>query len=87
MEIDVYDLFQKNPALVVFVAIGLGYLIGKLNIGGFELGSTGGVLLVGLLFGHFGFDSHPFLGTIGFILFIYSVGFQAGPRFFNVLLE
>ncbi|MCG8543899.1 MAG: transporter, partial [Alphaproteobacteria bacterium] len=47
----------------------------------------GGVLLVGLLFGHFGFDSHPFLGTIGFILFIYSVGFQAGPRFFNVLLE
>ena len=87
MEIDVYDLFQKNPALVVFVAIGLGYLIGKLNFGGFELGSTGGVLLVGLLFGQFGFESHSFLGTIGFILFIYSVGLQAGPRFFNVLLE
>ena len=87
MEIDLYDLFKQSPALVIFVAIGLGYLIGKVNIRGFELGPTGGVLLVGLLFGHFGFDEHPFLGTIGFILFIYSVGFQAGPRFFNVLLE
>ena len=87
MEIDLYDLFKQSPALVIFVAIGLGYLIGKVNIRGFELGPTGGVLLVGLLFGHFGFDGHPFLGTIGFILFIYSVGFQAGPRFFNVLLE
>ena len=87
MEIDLYDLFKQSPELVIFVAIGLGYLIGKVNIRGFELGPTGGVLLVGLLFGHFGFDEHPFLGTIGFILFIYSVGFQAGPRFFNVLLE
>jgi len=87
MEIDLYDLFKQSPALVIFVAIGLGYLIGKVNIRGFELGPTGGVLLVGLLFGHFGFDGHPLLGTIGFILFIYSVGFQAGPRFFNVLLE
>lgn len=87
MEIDLYDLFKQSPALVIFVAIGLGYLIGKVNIRGFELGPTGGVLLVGLLFGHLGFDEHPFLGTIGFILFIYSVGFQAGPRFFNVLLE
>lgn len=87
MEIELYDLFKQSPALVIFVAIGLGYLIGKVNIRGFELGPTGGVLLVGLLFGHFGFDEHPFLGTIGFILFIYSVGFQAGPRFFNVLLE
>ena len=87
MEIDLYDLFKQSPELVIFVAIGLGYLIGKVNIRGFELGPTGGVLLVGLLFGHFGFDGHPLLGTIGFILFIYSVGFQAGPRFFNVLLE
>jgi putative transport protein len=87
MKIDLYDLFKQSPALVIFMAIGLGYLIGKVNIRGFELGSTGGVLLVGLLFGHIGFDGHPLLGTIGFILFIYSVGFQAGPRFFNVLLE
>lgn len=87
MEIDFSELFRQSPALIIFVAIGLGYLIGKVNIKGFELGPTGGVLIIGLLFGHFGYAGDPLLGTIGFILFIYSVGFQAGPRFFNVLLE
>ncbi len=84
MEIDVYELFKATPALVVFVVIGFGYFLGKLNIRGFELGPTGGVLLVGLLFGHFGFEGIPLVGMIGFTIFIYSVGLQAGPRFFNV---
>ena len=56
MEIDIYDLFKTTPALVVFLVIGFGYFLGKLNIGGFELGPTGGVLLIGLLFGHFGLE-------------------------------
>jgi putative transport protein len=87
MEVDVYALFKSTPALVVFVVIGLGYFLGKLNLRGFELGPTGGVLLVGLLFGHFGFEGVPLVGVIGFTIFIYSVGLQAGPRFFNVLRE
>lgn len=87
MEINLFNLFSENLALVVFVAIGLGFLIGRINIRGFELGSTSGVLLVGLAFGHFGIRSEPIIGTIGFVLFIYSVGLQAGPRFFNVMLE
>ena len=87
MEIDLYQLFTSTPALTIFVLIGLGYLIGRMNIRGFELGSTGGVLLVGLVFGQFGFEGDPLLGTIGFTIFIYSVGVQAGPRFFNVLRE
>ncbi len=87
MEINLFNLFSENPALVVFVAIGLGFLVGRINIKGFELGSTSGVLLVGLVFGHFGFSSEPIIGTVGFVLFIYSVGLQAGPRFFNVMLE
>ena len=44
-------MFKATPSLVVFVVIALGYSLGKLNIRGFELGPTGGVLLVGLLFG------------------------------------
>ena len=87
MEIDLYALFKSTPALVFFVVIGFGYFLGKVSIRGFELGATGGVLLIGLLFGHFGFEGEPLLGTIGFTIFIYSVGMQAGPRFFNVLRE
>ena len=87
MEVDPYSLLQSSPTLAVFLAIALGYLIGKTAIKGFELGATGGVLLVALAFGHYGLAPHPFLGTVGFTLFIYSVGLQAGPRFFNVLME
>ncbi len=87
MEIDLHTLLQSSPTLVIFVAIALGYLVGKVNIRGFELGAIGGVLMVALVFGHYGFEPHPIVGTIGFTLFIYSVGLQAGPRFFDVLME
>ncbi|NIA71359.1 transporter [Pelagibius litoralis] len=87
MEIDPYSLLLSSPTLTVFLVIALGYLIGKINIKGFELGATGGVLLIALLFGHYDLAPHPFLGTVGFTLFIYLVGLQAGPRFFNVLME
>lgn len=87
MEVNLNELFQSSPVLVIFFVIAIGYMLGKRNVFGFELGASGGVLLVGLVFGHFGFKGHPLVGTIGFTLFIYSVGVQAGPRFFNVLRE
>ena len=39
------------------------------------------VLLAGLLLGHLGFESSG--GILGFILFIYCVGVQAGPDFLS----
>lgn len=87
MQIDLYELFSGSPTLVLFVVVGLGYLLGRTAIRGFELGATGGVLLIALAFGHAGFEPDPLIGTIGFTMFIYAVGVQAGPRFFSVMLE
>lgn len=87
MQIDLYELFMGSPSLTLFLVVGLGYLFGRVTIRGFGLGATGGVLLIALLFGHYGFEPDPFLGTIGFTMFIYSVGVQAGPRFFSVMLD
>lgn len=87
MEIDIVGLIRDVPELLFFLILGFGYLIGNIKIGGFELGSTSGVLLTGLVFGHFGFALPANTLEIGFILFIYSVGLQAGPRFFSVFLE
>jgi putative transport protein len=84
MEIDVYKVLSENFILMVFVIIGLGYVIGRIKVFGIEFGPTIGVLLAGLLFGHFGFETHPNLGTFGFTVFIFAVGFQAGPSFFAV---
>ncbi|MGY0218289.1 aspartate-alanine antiporter-like transporter [Endozoicomonadaceae bacterium StTr2] len=87
MEIDLMVLLHKSAPLLVFVVLLLGYILGKLRFGSFELGSTSGVLLIGLLFGHFGLTMPVGLADVGFILFIFCVGLQAGPRFFSVFLE
>jgi putative transport protein len=85
MEIDLFEVFSASTVLVVFAAIAAGYLVGNIRIARFELGPTGGVLLCALVFGHYGFEIDPVLQSIGFTLFIYSVGWQAGPQIFNVL--
>jgi putative transport protein len=41
------DILGSQPILDAFLAIGIGYLVGQINIGGFSLG-VGAVLFVGL---------------------------------------
>jgi putative transport protein len=78
-------LLRENPVGLLFAILAAGYLIGKTRIRGFEFGSVTGVLFAGLVFGHYGFELGPGVQTFGFALFIFSVGFQAGPSFFEVL--
>jgi putative transport protein len=73
--------------LVFFLVMGIGYIIGNLRIGSFSMGSVAGVLFAGLFFGYFGFKISPSSQMIGFALFIFSVGYQAGPGFVAVLKE
>ena len=44
-----------------------------------------GVLFAGLFLGHFDFRMSAGAQAVGFAVFIFSVGYQAGPRFFDVL--
>ena len=87
MLINLYHLLQNQPVLTLFLILGIGYLIGNLRIGSFSLGPVAGVLFGGLFFGHFGFKMSAGAQSVGFALFIFSVGYQAGPRFFDVLME
>ncbi len=80
-----FQLLREQPVLTLFLIIGLGYLIGNFQVRGFSLGPVAGVLFAGLFFGHFGFKMSPGAQSVGFALFIFSVGYQAGPRFFDVL--
>jgi putative transport protein len=81
------DTILSDPMALLFLVIGLGYFVGKLKVKGFELGPSVGVLFVALWLGHKGYSLPPILGTLGFIFFIYSVGFQSGPRFFPAFKE
>lgn len=85
------DLFletlRANSVMLLFCILAIGYLIGKTKIGNFELGPISGVLFAGLIFGHFQFKASPSLQSLGFSIFIFSVGLQAGPRFFAVMRQ
>ena len=78
---------HHNPVLLLFVLLGIGYLIGNIRVAGFSLGGAAGVLFAGLFFGRFDLTITPSAQAVGFSLFIFSVGYQAGPRFFTAIKE
>ncbi len=72
----------SNTLMIVFLIAVLGYLVGSIKIAGIELG-TAGILLVALVFGHFGFEIPGLVRELGLICFVTAVGFIAGPKFFR----
>lgn len=66
----------------VFIIAALGYLLGSIRIKGLGLG-TSGVLLVALVFGHFGVEIPSIVKNFGLVIFVGSVGLMAGPVFFR----
>nr|MBL0700065.1 hypothetical protein [Desulfobacterales bacterium] len=82
---EINQILHSQPVLTLFLIIGSGYLIGRIPIGSFSFGPVAGVLFAGLFLGHFDFRMSPGAQSVGFALFIFSVGYQAGPRFFDVL--
>src|SRR5262244_736332 len=78
------DIIGSQPILTAFLAIGVGYLVGQINIGSFSLG-VGAVLFVGLLLGAFAPKaqiSGP-IGLTGLIMFLYGIGILYGRQFFE----
>jgi len=69
-----------NPLFLLLVVILSGHLLGMVRIFSFSLGSSG-IVFTGLLFGFAGYSLPGVLQSLGLILFIYSVGQQAGPGF------
>src|SRR6476646_7193986 len=78
------EILNTQPILSVFLAIGVGYLVGQINLGGFSLG-VGAVLFVGLALGAFApkAQSTGPIGLTGLIMFLYGIGILYGRQFFE----
>ncbi|USD64158.1 aspartate:alanine antiporter [Vibrio sp. SCSIO 43136] len=87
MNIDIIALLQQNPILLIFVVLALGLAIGKIQFGQLQLGSAIGVLISAIILGNLGFSFQQDALTIGFMLFIYCVGIEAGPNFFGIFFR
>ena len=77
-------LFEKYPEMAVYLAIGLGYLIGGLKIRGAGIGTVTGSLLAGILVGNFfHVPVSDAAKSILFLLFLFGIGYSVGPSFFR----
>ena len=72
----------KADYVAFFAIVALGILLGKIKVKGISL-DVSAIIFVALLFGHYGVDIPDIFQKIGLIFFIYSVGIQAGPGFFE----
>ncbi len=75
------ELLQTSY-FALFVIICLGFIIGNIKVKGVSL-DISAIIFVALVFGHFGVVMPGILEKIGLILFIYTIGVQAGPGFFD----
>ncbi len=75
-----------HSILLFALVIALGLYLGKFKIKGISIGSTW-ILFVGILFSHFGILADPtvltYMKDMGLILFVFSIGLQVGPGFFQ----
>jgi putative transport protein len=73
-------------ALLYAVVIAIGVYLGKIKVGGISLGVTF-VLFAGIVAGHIGFTAPTpiltFVQDFGLILFVFMIGMQVGPGFFE----
>ena len=85
------DLFTNNESvahitLLYAIVIAIGVYLGKIKIFGVSLGVTF-VLFAGILAGHIGFTAPTpiltFVQDFGLILFVFMIGLQVGPGFFE----
>ncbi|PIJ51277.1 transporter [Erwinia sp. OLTSP20] len=87
MNINISRLLSNNDILLLFVVLALGLCLGKIRLGPIQLGNAIGVLVVSLLLGQHHFTINSDALNLGFMLFIFCVGIEAGPNFFSIFFR
>jgi len=82
---DIVEICRSYPQILVFLAIAIGYFVGKMKLRGFNIGSTAGVLIIALVLGQMNIKVPPLLKAVSFALFIFCMGYKVGPQFFGAL--
>lgn len=72
----------SNSYFALFVIVALGFILGRIKIFGLSL-DVSAVIFVALVFGHYGIIIPKDFQYLGLVLFIFTIGIQAGPGFFE----
>src|SRR5262249_10798570 len=77
----VAQTLRTHPEIAIFLALGIGYYVGKFTFRGIGLGAVTSTLLAAVLIGQLGITiSGPLKATV-FLMFLFAVGYGVGPQF------
>ena len=79
------DAVRQNPELALFVVLAIGYALGRIRVGSFQLGGVLGSLIAGLAIGQLGVPVPGGIKDVFFALFLFAVGLRTGAEFFRSL--
>jgi putative transport protein len=80
------NVFAKYPEMAVYLAVGIGYVIGRAKFRGVGLGAVTGSLLAGVFIGNFfHVPVSDQAKSMLFLLFLFAIGYSVGPGFFQNL--
>lgn len=88
----ILSYLAKNPFAYLFLALAVGYPLGRLTVSGLSLGTTAGTLVVGIaialtssaVFG-ITYSIPGLVEDIFLMMFMYALGMRVGPQFFSGL--
>ncbi len=74
------DLFS-NSYFALFTIVAIGFIIGRIKVFGMSL-DVSAIIFVALIFGHYGITLPDDFQYFGLVLFIFTIGIQAGSGLF-----
>ena len=81
----IVQTLRDNPAIAIFLTLGIGFWIGRFKYKSFSLGTVTSVLLVGVVMGQLDIPVSGPLKQVFFLLFLFAIGYSVGPQFFASL--
>jgi putative transport protein len=81
----VVTALRENPELAVFLTLAVGFVLGRIRVGTFQLGNVVGTLLAGVLIGQLDIHVAPTVKIVFFDLFLFATGYKVGPQFIRGL--
>jgi putative transport protein len=72
---------RQYPEIAIFLALGIGYYVGKFTFRGIGLGAVTSTLLAAVLIGQLGITVSQPLKAFMFLIFLFAVGYGVGPQF------
>jgi putative transport protein len=76
---------RDHQELAIFLTLAMGFLVGRIKIGSFTLGTVVGTLLAGVVIGQLDIKVPGIVKTVFFDLFLFTTGYKVGPQFFRGL--